>query len=117
MVRKRRRGGLRSRLCLEGVPAISGRESSWKLWQQERLDLSNNSTFLARNERKNVFKIKKEEFLERERTKKKKNKNKKQLSLEFFHLGQIIWRGCGRHFPIYGGSAPPAGSVSTLPQL
>lgn len=62
MVRKRRRSCLRSCLCLEGVPAISGRESSWKLWLQERLDLSNNSTFLARNERKNVFKIKMKNF-------------------------------------------------------
>lgn len=62
MVRKRSPQLPEVCLCLEGVPAVSGRKKSWKLWQQERLDIFSNSTFLARNERKNVFKIKRKNF-------------------------------------------------------
>lgn len=73
---------------------------AWKAlqrWQEARLletltagkaRLVQQLHFLGKKWKENGFKIKREEFLERER--RTTTTTKKQLSLEFFHLGQAI---------------------------
>lgn len=105
--REQREPGQEERSCLPEVCALPGRcflcsqevKASGSSGSRKGRTCPANSTFFWQEMKGKCVQNKREEFLERERTKKKKNKNKKQLSLEFFHLGQAIWRGCDRHPP------------------
>lgn len=99
-------------ICLEGASVVAGNEASGNT--DSRKGWTCPATPLSWQEMKGKWVQNKKGRIFRKR---KNNNKKRQLSLEFFHLGQAIWRCCGRHFPMYGVSVPPAGSGSAWSQL